>query len=233
MSNTARKKQARKKKLAKQNKPHNHLSKEGATFGIQANACRGRNGGVLSKSRYRSNKNTLKKDTSSHWYHVETMSTKDIVGDISLDKYIVKTPKHVVNAGPTEPELERICVADSVAKSLLSIAHRTQYENTIFPIYRTRKKVCASPAKDVVDAWVTEEHWILKDTEFELVGLVTGDDAEEIIASLTHHCGTKISGGKSMSLMNHLCKINDNYSLECMEERLEKRRQGWEEGDIL
>jgi hypothetical protein len=75
-----------------------------------------------------------------------------------------------------EPNVERICVAPSMAHCLAALPY---CPGDSYNVYRTKNKVKANSPSNVFDSHITLEGWIQKPTVFVKIGELTLEDVEE------------------------------------------------------
>lgn len=85
-----------------------------------------------------------------------------------------RTPFSMANG---EPEIKRICVAPTAAHCLSAIG--LSYTSPIY-VYRTEKQVYATKAWNVPDSDLTDEHFILRPVNFELVCVLSRQQSKRM-----------------------------------------------------
>jgi len=71
-----------------------------------------------------------------------------------------------------EPDTARICVAPTIAGCFTAICQNLCHCGDTYYIYRTRKKFLGCKARQVIDAHITGERWLLWPATFVRVGEV-------------------------------------------------------------
>lgn len=105
-----------------------------------------------------------------YWYHISTTL---------MDKQVYLTPRdnsRSSNRSPSEPNDKRICVAPTIAHCIAAVPYMPGERYTI---YRTRRRMTASPPKEIYDAHITQEGWIQVPTMFERIGFLRLWDVAE------------------------------------------------------
>jgi hypothetical protein len=98
-----------------------------------------------------------------YWYHLSNTLKDDNVhlSPWGNDKGF--------NRDPREPNVERICVAPSIAHCLTAIPYLL---GETFNVYKTKERVKANAPYDVYDANITKEGWLQTKTEFVKIGVL-------------------------------------------------------------
>lgn len=96
-----------------------------------------------------------------YWYHLSSTlkHKKELLHPRGNDEGF--------NRSEDEPNIKRICVSPTIEQCLVAIPY---YNREVLSIYRTQKKVMASRPKNVFDYTITDEGWILIDTDFIRIG---------------------------------------------------------------
>jgi hypothetical protein len=98
-----------------------------------------------------------------YWYHLScTLSRK-------TERMKPRENHEGFNRADHEPNYARICVSPSIEQCLVAIPYDA-YD--IFAVYRTKNKELAERPLDIFDAEITEEGWLTKPTNFELIGKI-------------------------------------------------------------
>jgi len=99
-----------------------------------------------------------------YWYHISSTLTK-------RREYLTPWDNSKgFNRSSGEPDVKRTCVAPSVPHCFAAVPY---YPGDKFSIYRTARKVRATPADDVWDAHITLEGWIQTPMMFVRVGTIS------------------------------------------------------------
>lgn len=114
------------------------------------------------------------KTAKRYWYHVST----NYLG--SKAKLYPRNPRL-----STEPSVDRICVAPSVAQCLAAI-YVCNYESIY--IYRTAIPRVAFHAHNVCDAYFTKEKWLRTPTTFKLIEKFNPSDLGGVCSSCSRGC---------------------------------------------
>ena len=81
-----------------------------------------------------------------------------------------------------EPKIKRICVSTSILGCICARYRNTKYKNTDLYLYRVYARELTKP-KNVKDANLTQELWILKPAKFELVGKITSNSSYTLLGT--------------------------------------------------
>ncbi len=109
-------------------------------------------------------------EQTRYWYHLSSTLIKE---EIFLKPW---GNDQGFNRSEGEPDIERICVAPSVAQCLTAIPY---CPGDTFTIYRTKRKMKATEPFDIFDSNVTKEGWILIPTFFIRMGEIFLGGIEE------------------------------------------------------
>lgn len=143
-------------------------------------------------------------DKPRYWYHISSATLRS--------KARLKAFKNedAATREETEPNVPRICVSPSLDKCILAVP--VGGLNT-YKIFRTSSKVVARKPfrvkkRDILpfDAEITEEHWLLEDTDFVKVG--------EFVS--LGRCGCTEYGGKDTSEISKTAIAENLTSIRCM-----------------
>ena len=81
-----------------------------------------------------------------------------------------------------EPKIKRICVSFSILGCICARYRNTKYKNTDLYLYRVYTRNLTKP-KNVKDANLTQELWILKPAKFELLGKITSSSSYTLLGT--------------------------------------------------
>lgn len=143
-----------------------------------------------------------KRTNRRYWYHVT--DTKH------WGESIILNPRIPVRLGEDEPQIERICVAPTVAQCISAV----RPEESFLCIYRTATPVSAYWPNGVSDYRITQEKWLLRPTRFVNVGYI--DDyitnaLYSIFSKLGYACGDKTNLHKQKNILNDYKRFLANH----------------------
>ena len=113
-----------------------------------------------------------------------------------------------------EPKIKRICVSTSILGCIYARYHNPEYKNTDVYLYRVYTRKLTKP-KNVKDANLTQELWIVKPAKFELLGKITSSSSYTLLGTESKVIGEytiRYLNGASRTYIEKLGKIKSKRS---------------------